>query len=97
MSDLVRTDQTRACSFAVFLAELYTKPIARIPKVMSAILEIVELMIAQLNDSIAKTVGQVMKMCGACLEDDLAMLDQPATEKMDKIISDICSKANKGL
>ena len=97
VAELLKSDQYRACSFAVFLAELYTKPFGRLPKVMNAILELVELMSGQLNDELAKTVGQVMKMCGACLEDDLTMATPPGTQRMDKLISTLNSASNTGL
>ena len=97
VKELLKSDQYRACSFAVFLAELYTKPFGRLSSVMNAILQIVELMSEQLNDDLAKTVGQVMKMCGACLEDDLSMATPPGTQRMDKLISTLNSASTTGL
>jgi len=97
VAELLKSDQLRACSFAVFLAEIYTKPMGRMSKVMNAILEVIELMIGQLNDELAKTVGMVMKMCGACLEDDLSMTTPPQTTRMDTLITNLSSNSSSGL
>jgi len=65
----------RLRNFAILLAELYTRLVGndghRLKSLMIGVCELVETMMAKLDNEFAKTVGQTLKMCGACLEDDL--------------------------
>lgn len=90
MSHLMTNNPTRACAFAIFLAELYSKDKFRVPHVMKALLEIVERMMNILNNEFARTVGQLMKMCGAHLEDDLEKSGD--VKQMDTLICTIRAK-----
>lgn len=94
LKDLLLNNPSRTSSFAVFLAELYSREEFRIRPLMEAVLKVVELMVQNLDDMFARPVGQVLKMCGACLEDQLALTED--TARMNSLMSSITNKVSGG-
>ncbi|XP_067951109.1 polyadenylate-binding protein-interacting protein 1-like [Watersipora subatra] len=92
VDDLIVNSPAHASCFAIFLAELYSREVFRIDKVKDAVLDIIEKMVAKLDNDLAKTIGQILKMCGAHLEDALAKNHE--TSRMEALLSAITSKVS---
>ena len=90
IKELLQSNPKQASSFAVFLAELYIREGFRVSKVLHAVLEIIELMVEHLDDNLARSVGQILKMCGGHLEDGL--VQENKKERMSHILSQITAK-----
>jgi len=96
VENLLRSDRNRLCSFAIFLAELYTQSVRGIDPVRAALLDILEKLISTLDDSITITIVQVLKMCGGRFEDDLALAGIDNVARLASILSSINDKIKQG-